>query len=806
MDSNKKYFFNDSLNQIFWDHLKKNQNVINDEYENDFEKKISYAISALFDNSGISDIHNNGIDYSISKKFILDEENDLDVVYYDSKNENKKETVVLIKYLDVNNIGEINIERDILPTMNNFLSIIENWTRINNEENISNELASSKQDVIDKINEIIDEIGNEDLKDDQGRVKKNKINFRLVFIIGDLNSYKESFNKTITQIKKDLKYSSESIIKKLDNFFVDLYFESDILNNIKSSNVNNGFVQFGQLEMDEANNVLKYSNVSDSSLMSESLVVNISAKSLRNLWKEYENGLLGMNVRFYVKKKKIDDKIIESMSNQNNKEFWLKNNGLVILCENYEINGKYINLKTFSVVNGGQTTYNIGNLKELDNEEHQDFFVLAKVIVIKELEVNNIEINEFANSIAEATNTQKPINDAVLLQSNPILASAKKEWINKKIFIGTKKGEPRKHDWINKEKWRFIDYTRIIQIDAAFSELIPGTARNSKNILIKKDRIEDVFGINIRNNEKSMLDLLKFDFIVNKLDTKKSLTKENFYGDKGEQKKYETFVKYGKFFSISLLRVLKILLEFPEAKNEYWEIIDKPSIDTKDAKKQEDVTKWSRKWWSRIQDKRIFKNEDINHIEHWWKNIVKHVLGADFKDAVNKKSYDNSNFAKINKSFYQDFMSVFINRFNENKSKFTENIFVSEIKFEQSDFNKIFTFDNGKCTLIENSKKVNLLKGSIIPKLESRGYASKEYQYKLKEDVQEWIKENSHILENNGDSYILSENVVLTASKAALLVSNKLQSFAGPDLWRNESGQSINDLNKDNGNSDYEEF
>lgn len=793
-ENNKKWFFNKSLNKKYEDFFQKNLDKINSEYENDFEKKLAYAISCLFDNNGISDIENNDIENSISEKYILDQENDLDSVYYDSKNDHKQQTIILVKYFNIDNIDDLNYEKNIFPIMERFLFIVENWWKRNNKEKIL-DVGDSTLETIDKIDDVINEINDENLKDDDGRVKKNKISFKLVFIIGNLHEYEKKIKTEINQLKKDIKYSNNNIINKVGNFNIDLYFEEDILENIKNTNTSKGFVDEAILKIDQPNNWLRYSNISNSSHISDSIVVNISAKSIRNLWIEHSNNLLGMNIRFYVKRKKIDDKIHESMANENNKEFWIKNNGLVILCEDYKINGENIELKYFSIVNGGQTTYNIGNFKNLDNDEQDDFFVLSKIIAIKNIHQNNIEITDFANSIAEATNTQKPIKPEDLLSSNKELKKAKSFLYSKEIFLGTKKGETKEYDWIKKEKWRSIDYSKVLQIDAAFYDLIPGTSRNAKAKLFKKERIEHVFGTNVINDFDTWIDLIKFEYVLNSLDKKKKLNNDISNMNEAKQiDNYSKFVKYAKFFSISLLRVIKIFLEYQESISEYAEIIESSIFS--DNEKQTKIIEWSNKWWNRIDDKRIFIDNDIQAIEDYWKKIVKSAIGADFIIAIKNTSYDATNFSKINKSFFQYFMDNVLTRFNENKSKYNENILISKTRMtalEILEEKKIFTFQKGKIKLIDNnSKEVFLLKGSIIPKLEKREEDVEEIYGNQKSKLEKWIKDKYVYLENNGDSYIVSNDIkVNSSSLAAELVSNKIAAYSGPNTWKNQNGQTL---------------
>lgn len=803
-ENNNKWFFNKSLNKKCEEFYQQNLEKNDIEYENDFEKKLAFATSVLFDNNGMSEVEQNNQGL-ISKKYILDEENDLNVVYYDSKNENKHHTVVLIKYLNIDNIDDLNYEEDINPTLNYFVSIIENWSKQNNGENIEETTSKLTREVVDKIEDIFNYLEDDSLKDLEGKVKKSKISFRLVFIIGNLSEYKQKIKNKIHQLKTEISYSKNSYVNNINKHHVDLYFEDDIFKNVKKTSNNDLFVDFGELEIDQPNNKLEYSNNSDSSYVEKSIVVNLSAKSIYKLWKEKDNQLLGMNIRFYVKNKNTDDKIKNSMLNKNNKEFWIKNNGLVILCKHYELKGKKLELENFSIVNGGQTTYNIGNFKNFDKSDQEDFFVLSKIISIKNIEINDNNVIEFANSIAEATNTQKPIKKQDLLSSNKELKKAKIFLENKNIFLLVKKGEPKNYEIqeiIKKDKWRNLEYSKVLQVSAAFYDIRPGTARSGKAKLIDETKIEEVFGKNVIYDFETFKDLMKFNYIVSKLDTKKKLEKEDFYGDKFEADRYEKFVKYGKFFSISFLRIIKIFLEIPESKNEYEAIIKSSSFS--DSEKQKEITKWSNKWWNLIDNKKIFNEEDINVIENYWKKIIRNIIGADFVEAIDKMGQGPSNFTKNNKSFYEHFMKSVLYRFNDNRSRYSEIILISGPKKDSSKLNdieqdKIFLFQKAKIKYIDDSNEVILLKNSIIPKLETKKENSISYDEKIEYKIEKWIKENIYYLENNGDSYIVSEDIRINSpTLASEIVSNKIAVYSGPSVWKNEKGQTLKEYSNHN--------
>lgn len=132
----------------------------------------------------------------------------------------------------------------------------------------------------------------------------------------------------------------ESIFKSYD---FEMNFQSDIEVQIETIDSGKLFVDFDKLELDRPNNCLQYE---------ESVIVNISAQSLQDLQNRRRNGLLGMNLRYYVRQKAVDDGIQQTIQKEP-KNFWYKNNGIIIICDDYELDGKVLKLYNFSIVNGG---------------------------------------------------------------------------------------------------------------------------------------------------------------------------------------------------------------------------------------------------------------------------------------------------------------------------------------------------------------------------------------------------------------------------------------------------------------------
>lgn len=153
------------------------------------------------------------------------------------------------------------------------------------------------------------------------------------------------------------KKEKNKMLKKVQDYFpgydVELYFRDDIIAQIDSVENCNEYVEKDSLVLDKPDNYLEYE---------DSIIVNISARSLQNLYNRKRNGLLGLNLRYHIKDNKVDNAIELTIKNEPN-NFWYKNNGILIICEDYEIDGKVLKLENFSIVNGGQTTYKIGNIE-----------------------------------------------------------------------------------------------------------------------------------------------------------------------------------------------------------------------------------------------------------------------------------------------------------------------------------------------------------------------------------------------------------------------------------------------------------
>ena len=131
------------------------------------------------------------------------------------------------------------------------------------------------------------------------------------------------------------------------NYEIHLLFRDDILDEIKESESRRPSVAKGKIEIDKANNILRYND--------DAIVVNASAFSIKELYAANSINLFSRNLRYFIKKRDIDSSIIDTIKKCPD-TFWFKNNGITIICDDFDVDGKQVKLQNFSIVNGGQTT------------------------------------------------------------------------------------------------------------------------------------------------------------------------------------------------------------------------------------------------------------------------------------------------------------------------------------------------------------------------------------------------------------------------------------------------------------------
>ena len=423
----------------------------------------------------------------------------VDFVYYDE--ESSKVILGQCKYTKNLKLN------DIITELNKMSTTVENF-KISNTGIYNEKLRAELQNALDRLPD-----------GDEGNVEYN------IYTISDYDE---------TSIMNKIEAEHNTYSKEM----VNVYGKDEFITKIKEKveKLNTIEEEF-TINIDQANNYLTYSNSS-----ADGIMVNMSSNSLIKMFNKYKDeGLLDMNIRKYVKNNMVDDGIKRTLD-KDRSNFWFFNNGIIIACDDYYVDGNTVKIRGFSIVNGGQTTNRIGNYK---GSNHEEFFIPCKIICI-----NNKNKNLFSK-VAETTNSQKPIYPRDLKANSPEMKMLQ-SWLDKEnIYLEIKRGEKKKN-----KKYK-IKNDELGQLILSFVYQQPGTARSGKktifdnnnyyNKLYKQNYEKDI------NKKKFITDLIKLNqeyiYVEEKLknDTAKYPTKLN-----NEQK---IILKNAKYIFISLFGI-----------------------------------------------------------------------------------------------------------------------------------------------------------------------------------------------------------------------------------------------------------
>lgn len=272
------------------------------------------------------------------------------------------------------------------------------------------------------------------------------------------------------------------LIKKNNNddqqvYWIEIEFSNTIRNEITNANNERKFVPVASVKM-ESDKILSYND--------NAIIISLSAKSLKELYSKYKNELLEANLRYYIRNTKIDNKI-KTTINENPNLFWYLNNGVTIVCSNFEVNPEelFVRLYRFSIVNGGQTTYLI--YKNAKFDDNKDFYLVCKIIKVGSESLK--ERIDLTTKIAVAANSQKKIKEQDLVANLPEQIAFEKILKNDGVEYVIKQGS-KKH--VN-EPYEAATMPMAGKLLMAGLLQLPGYARNKKDAIFDKSKNHDFY-------------------------------------------------------------------------------------------------------------------------------------------------------------------------------------------------------------------------------------------------------------------------------------------------------------------------
>ena len=280
-------------------------------------------------------------------------------------------------------------------------------------------------------------------------------------------------------------------------FEISLFFGKDIEEEIAESESRRPTVEQGKIQIDRAGNYLEYGD--------DAVIVNASAFSIKTLYARYNIQLLAKNLRYHIAGRDID-KGIEDTINNSPESFWQKNNGITIVCDDFNIDGREVKLKNFSIINGGQTTYMLAKSRYID--ENHDLLLPCKIIRTEG--TTEDEKNAFSLSIAKATNTQKPIKAVDLKANAPEQVRFSQAMRNVGVFYQTKRGESIPKNY--KEPYLNSSLLEIGKLCLAAVFQIPCASRSKPSTLYLLQYYDKIFNSDQSQIAKLSRDLLYIDY------------------------------------------------------------------------------------------------------------------------------------------------------------------------------------------------------------------------------------------------------------------------------------------------------
>ena len=318
--------------------------------------------------------------------------------------------------------------------------------------------------------------------------------------------------------------------------------------------------------------------------------MNVSANSIKELFHAKRwNGLFAYNLRDFVRQENVDNGINNTIKNEP-ENFWYYNNGITIGCEDFNIDGNVLHLYNFSIINGAQTTTQIGESELISND--YDFSIVCKIV--KSIETLSGS-SDFLMKISEASNSQKPIKPRDLKANLPEqkkLQSQAKNNKGKELAIEIKRGvKPTNYNSV--QSWQRVKNETLGQFILACILQHPGRAKTSSSAIFdNKSTYSEVF--KRKHDCNTLYDIVKLDNIFN--DFKKEFILSS------EDTEKMSVVKSGK---LTIYAVIFYLIK-------YFKKIVKNRND--DKLFQDNI------------DGNIFANELLDDYERTLKNLFKYII------------------------------------------------------------------------------------------------------------------------------------------------------------------------------------
>lgn len=420
------------------------------------------------------------------------------------------------------------------------------------------------RDVFEKIKLTINKIETNDLKNLKKDMVSNFLNLR--GNLQDPNNIKMVlFSKN--DISDELEKEYEAYSEYNNKYETEIYDQTLIEERIAELDPNKK-VEHGIISIDNCKNVLNYNH---------GVIVNISANSLKKLCvQNSKKGLFSYNLRGKISGAKVD-KNIELTISEEPKEFWYRNNGITIGCEDYNIlSSNEIELKQFSIINGAQTTTNILNSENVTL--NKDFYLVCKVIKTPD-NISMEEAKDYLQTISVASNSQKPITPQDIRANDSTQIMLRQKALNSSHPFEIAIKRPIEYEIRKFDSWQQIDNSVLGQLVYSCICQTPGLAKSSKSKLMDDEKLY-AYVYNREYNIEHYFDLLmlykKFNMYKNE--------QRKYINELSEEEKTEEIVDQFYICKEGVLAVLAVIYRLLKIKKETISVmaLPNPTDETKE--------------------------------------------------------------------------------------------------------------------------------------------------------------------------------------------------------------------------------
>lgn len=230
---------------------------------------------------------------------------------------------------------------------------------------------------------------------------------------------------------------------------------------------------------------------------------------------ENNPNIFNTNVRGFLGRNNVNKQILNTLTDEQSiKKFAYLNNGITILCDNYQIKpgGEVIDLVNPSIINGCQTASTILEAYKLEKISPN-----MGVAVVRIIESSDPQLKE---AIIKASNTQSAVKDRDLISEDAVQKELEEQFNSMGYFYQRKRGSFI--DIPDDKKDKVIDLEKSAQAYMALFLDLPAEAKN------KKAEIYDDYYNQIFHSQISAIALL-LSYLILKLFNQKIKKQKNKY-------------------------------------------------------------------------------------------------------------------------------------------------------------------------------------------------------------------------------------------------------------------------------------